>query len=139
MNLEISTDRARLDIDMIHRFLSERSYWAQGRLPDVTRRAIDNSLCFGAYVEGRQVGFCRLVTDYATFAWLADVFVLEERRGEGVGKALVQAVVDHPDLRGIRRILLATRDAHALYSRYGFTPVPADRFMMRLVEQPGER
>ncbi len=130
MNLEITNDPQRLDFAAIHRFLSERSYWAEGRAPDVTRRAIDNSLCFGAYAGGQLVGFARVVTDYATFAWLADVFVLEEHRGQGVGKALVQAVLDHPDLRNMR-ILLATRDAHGLYAQYGFEMVPPDRYMQR--------
>jgi len=130
MNLEISTDPARLDVAMIHRFLSERSYWAQGRPLDVVRRAIDNSLCFGAYLDGQQVAFCRLVTDRATFAWLADVFVLEDVRGQGIGKALVAAALAHPDVQGAR-LLLATKDAHGLYAPYGFAPVAPDRYMTR--------
>jgi len=130
MNLEISTDPARLDVGMIHSFLSERSYWAQGRPLDMVQRAIDNSLCFGAYLAGRQVAFCRLVTDRATFAWLADVFVLEDVRGQGIGKALVAAALAHPDVQGVR-LLLATRDAHGLYAQYGFAPVAPDRYMTR--------
>lgn len=130
MNLEISTNRQQLDVPMIHGFLSERSYWAKGRAPEVTRRAIDNSLCFGAYVDGRQVGFARIVTDYATFAWLADVFVLDVYRGQGVGKALIRAVLDHPAM-GELRVLLATKDAHSLYAQYGFEPVAPDRYMQR--------
>jgi GNAT superfamily N-acetyltransferase len=130
MTLEISTDKQRLDIDSIHRFLSESAYWAIGRPREVVQRAFDNSLCFGAYHDGRLVGFARVVTDYATFGWLADVFVVEAHRGQGVGKALVQAVEDHPDLQGVR-LLLATKDAHKLYAQYGFEPVPPDRYMQR--------
>ncbi len=130
MNLEISTDPTRLDVDMIHRFLSERSYWARGRDPAVTRRAIDNSLCFGAYLDGQQVAFCRLVTDRATFAWLADVFVLEAFRGQGIGKTLVASAMAHPDVQATR-VLLATKDAHDLYAQYGFALVPLERYMQR--------
>lgn len=131
MDLKISTDNARLDIGLIHQWLSEESYWAGGVSRSVVQRAIDNSLCIGAYLEGRQIGFARVVTDRATFAWLADVFILEPYRGRGYGKALVQAVVEHPELQSLRRILLATRDAHGLYAQYGFTPVAPDRFMER--------
>ncbi|WP_374685507.1 GNAT family N-acetyltransferase [Promineifilum sp.] len=132
MNLEISTDPNRLDVGLIHHFLSEDSYWAQGRALEVTRRAIANSLCFGAYRDGRQVGFARVVTDRATFAWLADVFVVEEERGLGVGKALLAAVLAHPELQEVRRMLLATRDAHTLYAQFGFRPLDSpDRFMAR--------
>ena len=104
MDIEISTDRERLDVDVIHRWLSEESYWARGRSREVVERAIAHSLCFGVYLEERQVGYARVVTDFATFAWLADVFILDEFRGRGYGKTLIQAVVDHPDLRGLRRI-----------------------------------
>ena len=130
MNLEISTDPNRLDMTLIHHCLSESAYWAIGRPREVVQRAFDNSLCFGAYHDGRLVGFARVVTDYATFGWLADVFVVEAHRGQGVGKALVQAVEDHPDLQGVR-LLLATKDAHKLYAQYGFEPVPPDRYMQR--------
>ena len=130
MNLEISTDPHRLDMDLIHRCLSESAYWAIGRPREVVQRSFDNSLCFGAYDAGQLVGFARVVTDYATFGWLADVFVVEAHRGQGVGKALVQAVEDHPDLQGVR-LLLATKDAHKLYAQYGFEPVPPDRYMQR--------
>lgn len=132
MNLEISTDRQRLDVAVIHEFLSERSYWAQGRPLEVTQRAIEHSLCFGAYAEGQQIAFARVVTDYATFAWLADVFVVEAYRGQGVGKALLKAVLDHPDLQQMRRTVLATRDAHTLYSQFDFKPLGnPDRYMVR--------
>ena len=130
MNLEISTDPHRLDIDLIHRCLSESAYWALGRPREVVQRSIDNSLCFGAFADGQLVGFARVVTDYATFGWLADVFVVEAHRGQGVGKALVQAVQEHPYLRAVR-LLLATKDAHGLYAQYGFEPVAPDRYMQR--------
>jgi GNAT superfamily N-acetyltransferase len=136
MDIEISTDPDRLDLNLIHRWLSEESYWAQGVPLDTVRRAIDNSLSFGVYLDGRQIGFARVVTDGATHAWLADVFILDEFRGRGYGKALVEAVVEHPDLQGLRRILLATKDAHGLYAQYGFTPVPPDRFMERRNPNP---
>ena len=120
--LRISTDKHELDLALIHRFLSTEAYWSTGVPLDVVRRAIEHSLCFGAFVGNAQVGFARVVTDCATFAYLADVFVLPEQRAQGVGKAMLQAVLAHPDLQGLRRILLATRDAHSLYAQFGFTP-----------------
>ena len=132
---EISTEPARLDIALIHHFLSE-SYWAQGRSREVVERSIRNSLCFGAYVERRQVGFARVVTDRAVFAYLADVFVLPEHRGRGLGKALTQAALNHPDLRGLSVVLLRTRDAHSLYSQFGFQALPRPDEMMGKYEAP---
>lgn len=117
---EIDTDRARLDRAMMHRWLGEESYWARGIPREVLDRAIDHSLCFGAYVDGAQVGFARLVTDRATFAYLADVFVLPEHRGRGYSQRLMDAILAHPDLQGLRRMLLATSDAHGLYAKNGF-------------------
>lgn len=117
---EIDTDRARLDRAMMHRWLGEESYWARGIPREVLDRAIDHSLCFGAYVDGAQVGFARLVTDRATFAYLADVFVLPEHRGKGYSQRLMDAILAHPDLQGLRRMLLATSDAHGLYAKNGF-------------------
>jgi GNAT superfamily N-acetyltransferase len=129
----ISTDKTRLDIGLIHDFLSEDSYWAQDRPYDVVERSIDHSLCFGMYAGTEQVGFARVVTDYATFAWLCDVFVVEPHRGQGLGKWLVETVVAHPDLDGIRLFILATRDAHGLYHRYaGFEPLEVpEKWMVR--------
>jgi GNAT superfamily N-acetyltransferase len=126
----ISTDPGLLNVPMIHDFLANRSYWAKGRPLELVRRSLADSLCFGIYEQGRQVGFARVVTDRATFAWLCDVFVLEEYRGRGLAKWLIESVMKHPAVRGLRRVLLATRDAHSLYQRYGFTPL-ADptRFM----------
>jgi GNAT superfamily N-acetyltransferase len=126
----ISTDPARLDVDAIHAYLSGESYWARGRSRELIGRAIENSLPFGVYRDGAQVGFARVVTDYATFAWLADVYVLEPERGNGVGKALVQAVVEHPAVRDLPRVVLATVDAHGLYKQFGFEPLDrGERFM----------
>lgn len=128
----ISTERSRLDIELIHRYLSTESYWASGRSLEVVKRSIENSLPFGIYKDGRQVGFARVVTDYATFAWLADVFVLEEERGRGLGKWLVEVIISHPDLQGFRRWVLATKDAHELYRRFGFDALKRpERFMER--------
>lgn len=115
----LSTDKTKLDIAAIHDFLSNRSYWARGRSREVMEHAIQNSLCFGIYEQDRQAAFARVVTDYATFAWVCDVFVLENYRRQGLSKWLVQGIVAHPDLQGLRRILLATKDAHELYQRYG--------------------
>jgi GNAT superfamily N-acetyltransferase len=125
----VDTDKRRLDLDVIRGFLST-SYWSPGIPRDTVQRAIDNSLCFGAYVGDRQVGFARVITDLATFAYLADVFVIQAFRGRGLSKRLMDAIVAHPDLQGLRRWMLATRDAHTLYSRYGFTALAsADQFM----------
>ena len=127
---EISTDRSRLDVDLIHRFLSEESYWAKGRPREQVERSLEHSLNFGAYLDGRQVGFARVVTDRATFAWLADVFVVRDHRGRGVGKQLVEAALAHPELRDVSRWLLGTADAHDLYRRYGFRELEAvQRFL----------
>ena len=108
----ISTERQRLDREMIHEFLSRESYWAKGRDLEVVNRGIDNSLSFGIYNGTKQVGFGRVVTDYATFAWVADVFVVADHRGQGLGKWLIEVMLSHPQLKGFRRWALATRDAH---------------------------
>jgi GNAT superfamily N-acetyltransferase len=115
----ISTDPNRLDIGLIHRFLSEEAFWALGRSLEVVERSVSNSLCFGVYEDQKQVGFARIITDYATFAWLDDVFILPEWRGHGLGKWLVGCIVAHPELGGLKRLALATRDAHSLYKDYG--------------------
>ena len=129
-DLLISDDKALLDRALIHGFLSERSYWAQGVPRDIVERAIEHSLCFGLYMGGKQAGFARVVTDSATFAWLADVFVIETERGRGLSKKLVTAVLTHPRLQGLRRFMLATLDAHGLYAQSGFQPMKEpERFM----------
>jgi GNAT superfamily N-acetyltransferase len=116
----ISTDPSRIDIETVHRFLSNDSYWAAGIPLDIVRRSIRNALCFGVYAGDRQVGFARVISDYATIAYLGDVFVMPEYRGRGLSKWLMSVVLGHPDLQGLRRWMLATRDAHGLYSQFGF-------------------
>jgi GNAT superfamily N-acetyltransferase len=129
-DLLISDDKTLLDREMIHRFLSERSYWAQNMPREIMDRAVEHSLCFGVHRAGKQVGFARVVTDFATFAWLSDVFVVEAERGRGLSKKLVTAVLAHPQLQGLRRFMLATLDAHGLYTQLGFQPVKEpERFM----------
>lgn len=124
MTYEISVDPARLDLAVIYRYLSEEAYWSPGIPREIVERAVANSLCFGVYTAaGAQVGFARLITDRATYAYLADVFVLSEHRGQGLSKRLMEAIIAHPELQGLRRWMLATRDAHSLYARYGFTPL----------------
>jgi ribosomal protein S18 acetylase RimI-like enzyme len=129
---EIDTDRTRLDMRLIHGFLSA-SHWARGIPMAVLQRAIRRSLPFGLYREGRQVGFARVVTDNATFAYIADVFVLEAERGQGLGRWLVESILAHPGLQGLRRWLLGTRDAHGLYRKTGFAePAAPFGFLERL-------
>jgi GNAT superfamily N-acetyltransferase len=120
--LTISTDPARLDLDAITDMLS-RAYWAQGRPHSRTARALKNSLVFGLYDGERMIGLARVVTDYAIFAYLCDVFIHEEYRGRGLGKWLMETVMAHPDLHGLRRWTLVTRDAHGLYEQFGFGPL----------------
>lgn len=117
----VSTDPAELDREVIHRFLAG-TYWARNRPRETMEKAILHSLCFGVYCGQDQVGFARAITDYATFAYMADVFVLEGYRGKGLGKWLVQSMLDHPELKKIRRWSLLTQDAHGLYAKCGFTP-----------------
>jgi GNAT superfamily N-acetyltransferase len=119
-NFTISTDPARLDVDAIAEMLT-RAYWAKGRTREVIARYLQHSLTFGLYDGRRQIGLARVVSDYTTFAWLCDVFIHEEYRGHGLGKWLMDTVHSHPDLQGLRRWLLATRDAHGLYAQYGWT------------------
>jgi len=126
----ISTDRALLDVALIHEFLSRESYWARDVPRSVVERAIAHSLCFGLYQNQRQVGFARVVTDAATFGYLADVFVLASHRGQGLGHRLLQAVMSHPDVQGLRRFMLATRDAHALYRQFGFSALKNPQVLM---------
>jgi GNAT superfamily N-acetyltransferase len=125
----ISTDVERLDVDLIHRFLSEESYWAPGIAREVVERSIENSICFGLYDASEQMGFARVITDRAAFAYLADVFVLPGHRGRGLGKWLIETVLSYPDLQNLRRFFLGTADAHSLYERYGFRPIDSTRMM----------
>ena len=120
MSIEISNDRARLDVELIHRYLSEESYWAVGIPRELVERSIEHSLCFGAFDGAAQVGFARVVTDYATFGYVSDVFVVASHRGRGVSKAIMTAIRAHPGLQPLRRWHLLTRDAQSLYERFGF-------------------
>jgi GNAT superfamily N-acetyltransferase len=131
--ITVSTDRQRIDVALVHQFLTEESYWAQGRSPEATIRSLENSICFGLYTaqEG-QIGFARAITDFVTHAYIADVFVLRPYRGRGLGKWLVQCVLDHPDLRGLRCWDLRTADAHGLYARFGFSALARPESLMEL-------
>lgn len=130
--ITISTDKTRLDIELIHDFLVNGSYWAQNRTLEQLKTAIENSICFGVYDGERQIGFARVTSDLATFAYLGDVFIVNDHRGRGIGKMLMAAITDHPELRGLRRWVLATKDAHGLYEQYGFTGL---RFPERWMER----
>ncbi len=130
----ISTDKSLLDIDMIHDFLSNRSYWAKGRSRETVEKSIAGSLCFGVFdAENKQAGFARVVTDYAMFAWLLDVFILEDQRGKGFGKMIMAAIMAHKDLQGVKRWVLDTLDAHGLYEKYGFKPLAKPERRMELI------
>lgn len=129
----ISTDKTRLQVPVIHEFLSQESYWARGRSIEQTKTAIENSICFGVYQGERQIGFARVVSDCATFAYLGDVFIIEEFRGQGVSKWLMETIISHPELQGLRRWVLATRDAHTLYEKFGFHALT---FPERWMERP---
>lgn len=120
-DMRVTTDKAELDLPLIHRFLTESSGWAKGISLPLVQRSVQNSLCFGGFIGQNQVAFARVISDYATFANLVDVFVLPELRGKGYGKAIMAAVVEHPELQGLRRFTLATADAHGLYAQFGFT------------------
>ncbi len=138
----VSDDPARIDLDVVHGFLT-RSYWAEGVARETVVRSIAGSLAFGLYLDGpagaaRQVGFARVITDRATFAYLADVFVLEEERGRGLAAFLMAAILAHPDLQGLRRWSLVTRDAHGLYRKFGFTPLANPDGYMELYRPYGE-
>lgn len=127
----ISTDRSRFDLDLIHSFLTS-SYWAEGIRREIVERSIENSLCFGIFDHDEQVGFARVITDRATFAYLGDAFIIESHRGRGLSKQLMRAIMEHPELQGLRRWSLVTRDAHKLYEQFGFTPLAnAQRHMER--------
>ena len=128
----ITTEKAQLDVDAIQSFLENDSYWAQNRTLEQTKTAIENSMCFGIYHRERQIGFARVVSDCATFAYIGDVYILDEFRGRGLSKWLMEVIVTHPDLQNLRRWVLATRDAHGLYEKYDFAPLRfPDRWMER--------
>jgi len=130
MTIEISNNKELLNIEFIHKYLSEESYWAQGRTLEAVKTSIENSLCFGVFLNNSQIGFARVVTDYAVFAWIMDVFILKEFSGNGYGKQLMNAIVTHKDLQKIKRMGLATKDAHGLYNQYGFTLMSNPEYFM---------
>ena len=132
-SIEISTDRARLDVAMIHAFLANDSYWVPGISRSSVEKCIKHSLCFGAYADGRQIAFARVVTDYVRYAHLLDAFVLPEFRGRSISKLLMSNILSHPELRTIARYTLATQDAHGLYAQYGFTSIASPESQMELL------
>ncbi|MFD2938211.1 GNAT family N-acetyltransferase [Spirosoma flavum] len=119
----ISVDKAKLDLAVIHKFLSQEAYWCKNIPVEIVQRSIENSVCFGVYQGDCQIGFARVVTDLSTFGYLADVFILPEHRGKGLSKQLVAFIMAYPPLQGLRRIMLVTQDAHGLYTQFGFTPI----------------
>lgn len=131
-SIEISDDKSLLDIELIHKFLTEEANWSKGISFDLVKVSIDNSFCVGAYLEGKQIGFCRVITDYATFGNLVDMFVLEAHRGKGYSLAILDAVVGHHQLQGLRRFTLATSNKQKLYGKFGFKALlKPDSFMER--------
>lgn len=130
----ISTDKRRIDLHVVHEFLTH-SYWAAGISREVVAHSIENSLCFGIYRGDQQVGFARVISDYATFAYIADVFVLGAFRGKGLSKWLMQCVLEHPSLQSLRRWVLGTKDAHGLYAQFGFKPLHSPEIFMEIHNQ----
>jgi len=125
----ITTEKAKFDVEFIHSFLTH-SYWAEGISKEIIKRSIEGALCFGVFENDKQIGFARMITDKATFAYLADVFIIEEYRGRGLSKWLLEVIMSHPSLQGLRRVMLATKDAHGLYEKFGFTALNnVDRWM----------
>jgi GNAT superfamily N-acetyltransferase len=135
--IDISTEKNRLDVAMIHAFLANHSYWVPGISRSSVEKCIEHSLCFGAYTEGRQIAFARVVTDYVRYAHLLDVFVLPGFRGRGISKQLMSVVISHPELRTIMRFTLGTQDAHGLYAQYGFTTPANPERQMELLRPQG--
>lgn len=128
----ISTDKSKIDIAAVHNYLCNKSYWAKNISIDIVKKSIEGSCCFGVYRKNNQIGFARVITDHATFAYLADVFIEAEYRGRGLSKWLMEEIMTHPDLQGLRRWLLATRDAHGLYARFRFMPLDKPERIMGL-------
>jgi GNAT superfamily N-acetyltransferase len=128
----ISTDRSKLNISIIHNYISNESYWGKSRSLEVVKKSIENSLPFGVYYKNEMIGFARVLTDFATFAWVADVFILTKHRSKGLSKWLMGTILSHPELQGFRRSVLATKDAHELYRRFGFRELnKPERWMER--------
>ncbi len=133
-NYVVSTDPSKLDLKVIHGYLS-RSYWAEEIPFETVKRSVEHSLCFGVYALGKQIGFARVISDYTTFAYLADVFILEEERGKGLSKFLMECILKHKELQGLRNFSLMTQDAHSLYARYGFKNIPKpENFMAKKID-----
>ncbi|WP_394779944.1 GNAT family N-acetyltransferase [Undibacterium sp.] len=130
--MQISTDKSALDIPLIHQFLSQQSSWAMGIPQELVQRGINNSLCFGGYLDGRQIALARVISDFATFAYLVDVFVVPEQRGNGYSKELMQAVIAHAELQGLRRFMLASSDARGLYAQFGFKAPAKPEILMEI-------
>ncbi|OGU35441.1 MAG: GNAT family N-acetyltransferase [Ignavibacteria bacterium GWB2_35_6b] len=128
----MSTDKSKLNIEVIHKFLSEDSYWSKNIPFEIVKKGIENSLCFGVYFNEEQIGFARMITDYASFAYLADVFILPDHRGKGLSKWLMEEIMNYPDMQGLRRIMLATADAHELYKKFGFVPPSKPERLMEI-------
>ena len=131
-NFVISTDPAKLNVDAVHAYLSQESYWAQGIPKEIVARAINHSLCFGVYDGNHQIGFARVISDYATYAYLSDVYILEGYRGKGLSKWLMECIMAHLNLQKLRRFSLATKDAHGLYERFGFTALQNPETIMEI-------
>jgi GNAT superfamily N-acetyltransferase len=136
---EISTDKSKLDIELIHHYLSNESYWAKGRSIETVVKSIENSLCFGVFCDNKQVGFARVVSDYAVFAWIMDVFILENYRNRGLGKELIKRIVNHENLQNLQRWGLGTEDAHGLYEKFGFKPLSKPENMMEMKPKNNEK
>lgn len=132
----ISTDKEKLNIKLIHDFLNNDSYWAKGRSEETIRKSIDNSLCFGVYKDSQQIGFARVVTDYAVFAWILDVFILKEFRKQSLGVKLLESIMNHSELQKLQRWGLATDDAHGLYKKFGFELIKRPEIFMESVSTP---
>jgi GNAT superfamily N-acetyltransferase len=130
---QISTDPDRLNLPWIFDYLANQAYWSRGIPSEVFKKSVANSLCFGLYAEDQQIGFARVISDFSTFAYLADVFVAPEYRGRGLGKWLVECILSHTELQGFRRWLLVTKDAHGLYGRYGFKPLRKPENLMEML------
>ncbi len=137
VNFSVSSDKSKLNIILIWNYLSNQSYWAKGCSMETVRKSVENSLCFGVYdASGNQAGFARVVTDYATFGWIMDVFILPEFRGQGLGKMLIGQIMAYPGFEKLRRMGLNTRDAHGLYQPFGFNPISDPKITMEIVRKP---
>lgn len=127
-----SSDKTKLQLNVIHTYLSKESYWAQNIPFDIVKKSMEGSICFGIYLKDKQIGYARVVTDHATFGYLADVFILEAHRGNGLSKQLMQFIMAHPNLQGLRRMMLATKDAQGLYKQFGFTALAMPERIMEI-------